>query len=557
MNYQGSRGHQAALFNSAIRLSMVALLFVASAMTALAQSPEIRQAFRYYDIEQPSKMIPALEKAAAQGEDQYYLGLGHIMAGNLDKALEIFEKRIAADKKDPLPVAGKGHVLVLQGKANEGKTLLQQAADMNRKKTAAQWEAVGRGYLADSKFLLDAISALENGKALDNGDREIHLLLGDAFLQQNRGGESVSSYERASSADPKWAKPLHKIARVYQRARNTELVMEYLQRAVEADPQYAPAWKELGEQYYLQKQPKMAVEAYEKYLGITETPGDARFQLAFFYFMAKDYSKANEIFQEVLNNRDASATALKFYAFSLIEQGKDDVARQTLEQFFQKATPEEVKPSDYSQYAKLLLNMNEDSLANVALEHGIALDTAMEAMDLRELNAETYRKRKKFEEAAQAYEQLVATKKAIESQPSAYDYFWMGYSYFLSDQYHKADTAFTAVAEQQPKSPLGYLWAAKARVQIDSTGEQGLAVPMYEQYLERALADNNNIEKEKRNIIEAYDYLGQYALHHKDNIAEATSYFKKILELDPKNERAQDFMNTVRELNNPTRGKGR
>lgn len=80
---------------------------------------------------------------------------------------------------------------------------------------------------------------------------------------------------------------------------------------------------------------------------------------------------------------------------------------------------------------------------------------------------------------------------------------------------------------------------------------------MYEQYLERALADNNNIEKEKRNIIEAYDYLGQYALHHKDNIAEATSYFKKILELDPKNERAQDFMNTVRELNNPTRGKGR
>ncbi len=557
MNYQGSRGHQAALFNSAIRLSMVALLFVASAMTALAQSPEIRQAFRYYDIEQPSKMIPALEKAAAQGEDQYYLGLGHIMAGNLDKALEIFEKRIAADKKDPLPVAGKGHVLVLQGKANEGKTLLQQAADMNRKKTAAQWEAVGRGYLADSKFLLDAISALENGKALDNGDREIHLLLGDAFLQQNRGGESVSSYERASSADPKWAKPLHKIARVYQRARNTELVMEYLQRAVEADPQYAPAWKELGEQYYLQKQPKMAVEAYEKYLGITETPGDARFQLAFFYFMAKDYSKANEIFQEVLNNRDASATALKFYAFSLIEQGKDDVARQTLEQFFQKATPEEVKPSDYSQYAKLLLKMNEDSLANVALEHGIALDTAMEAMDLRELNAETYRKRKKFEEAAQAYEQLVATKKAIESQPSAYDYFWMGYSYFLSDQYHKADTAFTAVAEQQPQSPLGYLWAAKARVQIDSTGEQGLAVPMYEQYLERALADNNNIEKEKRNIIEAYDYLGQYALHHKDNIAEATSYFKKILELDPKNERAQDFMNTVRELNNPTRGKGR
>src|SRR5690606_28743 len=128
----------------------------------------------------------------------------------------------------------------------------------------------------------------------------------------------------------------------------------------------------------------------------------------------------------VLNNRDASATALKFYAFSLIEQGKEDEARQTLEQFFQKAKPEEIKPSDYGQYANLLLKMKEDSLANIALEKGIALDTAMEAMDLRELNAETYRKRRKFEEAAQAYEQLVEAKKAIEVQPSAYDFFWMG-----------------------------------------------------------------------------------------------------------------------------------
>src|SRR5690606_40370813 len=299
MNYQGSRGHQAALFNSAIRLSMVALLFVALAMTALAQSPEIRQAFRYYDIEQPSKMIPALEKAAAQGEDHYYLGLGHIMAGNLDKALEIFEKRIAADKKDPLPVAGKGHVLVLQGKANEGKTLLQQAAEMNRKKTAAQWEAVGRGYMADSKFLLDAIAAFEKAKEVVNRDPEVHLLLGDAYLQQNQGGPAVSSYERAASADPEWALPLYKIAKVYQRSRNDEIVNQYLNKAVTVDPDFAPAWKEIAQIAYLKKDAPKAVSAMEKYLSITENPGEARFQLAFFYVMNKDYEKANQVFKEV------------------------------------------------------------------------------------------------------------------------------------------------------------------------------------------------------------------------------------------------------------------
>src|SRR5690606_209272 len=155
------------------------LLLLVSATTAFSQTPEIRKAFRYYDIEQPSKMIPALEQAT-QGspENQYYLGLGHIVMGNLDKALAIFEKGIADDKKDPLPVAGKGHVKILQKSTAEGKALLTQAAEMNRKKTAAQWEAVGRGYMADSKFLLDAIAAFEKAKEVDNGDPEVHLLLG-------------------------------------------------------------------------------------------------------------------------------------------------------------------------------------------------------------------------------------------------------------------------------------------------------------------------------------------------------------------------------------------
>lgn len=561
MNYQGSPDQQSSqgLFSRAIALLLTGLLLMASADLTLAQSPEIRQAFRYYEIEQPSKMIPALEKATqANPEDLYYLGIGHILMGNLDKALAAFEKGISNDDKNPLPVAGKGQVFILQKKTNEGKALLAQAADMNRRKTAAQWEAVGRGYLADSKFLLDAISALQKAKDLDNGDREVHLLLGDAFLSQNQGGEAVSSYERAVSADPKWALPLYKIAKVFQRSKNKEVVMDYLNRAVTVDPQFAPAWKELAEAYYLDKEARKAVEALEKYLAITENPKDAKFQLAFFYFMAKDYEKANAIFKEVLNDKNASPTALKFYAFSLIEQGKLDEAQKILEQFFEKAKPEEIKASDYASYGKLLLKLKNDSLANEAFAKGIQLDTANEDMEIRELHAETYYKRKKYDEAAEAYSDLVKTKEEMEQRPSPYDLFYMGFSYYMDSQYPKADTAFTRLSEQQPNSTLGYLWAAKARVQIDSTGEQGLAVPMYEKYLEKALENPDNLEKEKKNIIEAYDYLGTYALHHKNNVAEATSYFQKILKLDPTNERAKEFMNTVKELNapQPRGGKG-
>lgn len=548
MNHSGSPDQQksSALFSRTMSALFVALLFMAST-TAFSQSPEVRKAFRYYEIEQPSKMIPALEQAAqANPENLYYLGVGYIMMGDLDKALATFEKGIRNEDKDPLPVAGKGHVLLLQKKTAEGQAHLAKAADMNRKKTAAQWKAIGRAYLSDNKFLMDAIAALEKAKSLDNGDREVHLLLGDAYLAQNQGGASVSSYERAANADPKWAAPLFKIAKVYQRSRNEAMVMDFLNRAVTADPEFAPAWHQLAEAYYLAKEPAKAVDAMQKYLAITENPGEARFQLAFFHVMNKDYEKANAVFKEVLNDENASATAYKFYARSLLEQKKYDEAQSVFEKYFQIAKPDEIQSSDYAAYGKLLLELEQDSLANEVFVKGLALDTAKQDFDLMELQAETYRKRQKFDEAAAAYEELVKAKLAAEMQPSAYNLFWMGWSNYYSTNFHKADSAFTQLTEQQPTSSLGYLWAAKARVQIDSTGQEGLALPMYEKYLELALANPGNIEKEKKNIIEAYDYLGTYALQLKNNVAEATDYFKKILQLDPDNARAKEFM---RELN--------
>ncbi len=559
MNYQGSRDLQTSsgLLRRAIPALTLILFVLASAVTAFSQTPEIRKAFHYTEIQQPSKMLPALEAATSGApEHQYYLGLGYIIAGNLDKALEVFEKGIAADRKDPLPVAGKGHVKILQKKTAEGKALLTEAADMNRKKTAAQWEAVGRGYLAESKFLLDAIAALENAKALDNADREVHLLLGDAYLLQNQGGPAVSSYERAASADPKWALPVYKVAKVYQRSRNEEQVLHFLTRSITIDPQFAPAWKDLAEIHYLKREAPKAVEAMEKYLAITEDPGEGRFQLAFFHVMNKDYEKANAVFKEVLSDRDASPTAYKFYGRSLLEQKKYDEAKTVFEKYFQIVEPENVQSSDYAAYGKLLLELKEDSLANNAFAKGIELDTARLDFDLMELQAETYRKRQKFEEAALAYESMVKAKRAAETTPSPYDLFWMGWSNFYSTDFHKADTAFTNLTEEQPQSSLGYLWAAKARVQIDTTGEQGVAVPMYEKYLELALANPENLQKasEKRNIIEAYDYLAIYALHQKDDIPEATSFFKKVLELDPKNENAKRFMDALKESSAPTSG---
>jgi len=224
--------------------------------------------------------------------------------------------------------------------------------------------------------------------------------------------------------------------------------------------------------------------------------------------------------------------------------------RKILDQYFTKAKPEDIKATDYTSYGKLLLKLKEDSLANEAFAKGIKMDSA--DLEVLELHADTYFKRKKYEEAAEAFKQLIS---ATEKK-SPNDLWRMGNAYYFSAQYVEADSAFTELSEIVPTQTFGYLWAAKSRVQYDSTGETGVAVPMYEKFVEKAL---ENPEKNKKDLIDAYDYLGMYALHkstnEKEGLAKATLYFKKVLELDPNNERAKEFMETVKEMNNPTQGK--
>ncbi|MFZ6013703.1 MAG: tetratricopeptide repeat protein [Bacteroidota bacterium] len=528
---------------------IVAIAFIASSSTAsFSQSPEVKKALRYIDIEQPSKGISAMEQLVSANPTNssylYYLGLAQIRTGNKDKALANFEKGIALNEKDGLNHAGKGHIKLLDKNAAEAKLSLDKAVSVSKSKDANVLRAVGEAFLSDSKYLIDAFNYLNKAKGINAIDPETHILLGDAYLLQNNGGESVSSYERAAKADPKLAKPHHKVALVYMRSRNVDIALESLNKAITIDPEYAPAFKELGEIYYLRKEAEKAVKAYESYLAITEKPGDARFQLAFFYFMAKNYEKANAIFKEVLNKPDASTTALRYYAYSLVEQSKNDPtkveeARNIFEQYFKKAKTEDIKASDYEYYAKLLVKIpNQDSLVNEAIAKSLALDSLQPEM--LQIHGDTYMKRKKYAEAVGAYKQLIAQRK----QPLSQDLFAIGRAYYQNEQFPEADTAFTKLAEKQPNMTVGYLWAGRSRQHIDSTGVQGLAKPMYEQVVEKG---SQNPEKYKKDLIEAYDYLGTYHLQITKDVTLAKGFFEKVLALDPANARAKEFMQTLKQ----------
>lgn len=523
--------------------ALLTMLFLAVSSTFLfGQSPEIRKALRYIDAEQPSKGLAELEKlAGSNATNLYYLGLGQLRTGAKDKALATFEKGIAADEKNGLNYAGKGYVRLLEKNPTDAKVQLDKALQVSKSKDVGVLKAVAEAYLTDTKYLLDAMNALNKAKTINATDPEVHLLLGDAFLLQNvqNAGPTVSAYEAAAKNDPKFAKAHHKIGKIYQRARSNENAIASYEKAISVDPEYAPAYKDLGEIYYVNKQADKAVEVYEKYLALTENPGQAKFQLAFFYFMAKKYDKADAIFKEVTTNANVPAVAYRYHAYSLTEQGKSAEAKQAFDKYFSKAKPEEIQTQDYTYLAKLQLSLKTpegDSLANESLAKGLAIDSSQ--VEALQLHAETYFKRKKYPQAIIAYKQL----QKLKTTPSTADLFALGRSYFYNLQFMEADSAFTKVAQQAPNMTVGYQWAAKARRQIDSTGTQALANPMYDSLIEKAQA---NPEKYKKELIESYMYFVSYYINIKEDVAKAKTYLEKTLALDPNHPEAKEALKVI------------
>jgi tetratricopeptide (TPR) repeat protein len=535
-----------------------AIVFVTMASFAFGQSPEVRAALRLIDIEQPTKGIAELERlASASSQNQYYLGLGYLRTGNKDnnwnkdKALAAFEKGISMNEKDGLNYAGKGQVKLIEKNATEAKANLDKALAVSKSKDANVLRAVGEAYLADTKFVIDAINVLNKAKTINGADPEVHMVLGDAYLLQNNGGESVSSYERAAMADKKNAKANYKIAKVYERSKNTEMVVENLNKAIAIDPDYAPAYKELAETYYLRKEAAKAVEASDKYMSITEFKDQAKYAHAFYLIMAKQFDKAAEIFKDVANSPDAPPVALKYYAraLSLSEQDRSDEAVAIFERFFQKAKPEDIQAFDYASYGKALQKQGEaakadkakkrelDSLAAESYVKSIQLDSTQ--TEVLQSLGDIYFNANRYPEAIDAFKALTALRK----QPLSQDFWSLGRAYYYNLQFMEADSAFTKLSEKQPTVPHGYLWAAKSRAQIDSTGAQGLAIPMYEKFIEVA---SQNTEKNKKDLIAAYEYLGSYYVNIKPNGQKAKEYYEKILTLDPNNATANQVMDILK-----------
>jgi uncharacterized protein HemY len=189
-------------------------------------------------------------------------------------------------------------------------------------------------------------------------------------------------------------------------------------------------------------------------------------------------------------------------AYSYFETGQYDKGLLYSKKFFRRANPEKIRATDFAYLGRLLAKTKQDSLAHEMLVKAFKIDTSRS--ELLSEAAMSLIKIKKYDKAIDIYNMKITLKKAVPN-----DYYNLGKVYYNTKSWGKVDTTLAYYNTLMPDHVQGYLWRARALVNIDTTSKLGLAKPVYESMIEKAKTDTVKNSKE---LMEAYSYLAYYNL---------------------------------------------
>ncbi|MEW6772884.1 MAG: tetratricopeptide repeat protein [Bacteroidota bacterium] len=514
--------------------------------TLILQAQSLESAIKKSNNEQldaaTSEFLSLIKASPDKGELYFYLGENYFKKELLDSAEYYYKSGIDKNPTYPLNYVGYGKVLWYKGKTDEAKSQFFKATSISQNKNAEVFRKIAECYIqAPQKSLDEAIDLLNKAIKLEPKNARNYILMGDALLEKNPtdGTPAIKQYNEAIKLNPQSAAGTLRIGKLYERARNYQLALDYYKKAIEIEPNYAPAYRELAELYHKANMDSKAIEMYAKYLELNNST-EARYRYASFLFEKGSHEDAIKEMETLKSKGFDNAYVNRILAYSYYELGdKKDKDAYTkglnyINKFFEQAgNGFKYLPSDYKYKGLLLMKTGNDSLGLMELENAIKLDTSVANEMYKEI-AKTYLKNKKYDKAVIYFDKVRPT--LMSSQ----DWFEAGRAYYYNKNFDKADTAFGNVIAKLPNFDVTYIWKARAKANLDPKNEKWLALPYYEKYFSMVKPEERNQASKKSNVIEACEYLGYYYMAQK-NKEKATEYFTIIKELDPNNAKAQAF----------------
>ena len=463
----------------------------------------------------------------------YFLGETYFQKGSLDSAKSAFQKGIEVKPEYGFNYAGLAKVLFNQKNDQEGEkniTIAINKAEDN--KDVPLYQAVAEAYIFGGKELsIKAKDILDQAivftKKAKKKDKMNFILYGDMYNVQNDGSLAVQNYQKAIDIDSS-AQAFTSIGKIFNSIKNYGEAEISFNQAMKVDPNYSRAYKGLAELKFALKMYEPAIDNWKKYISLSENSTENIKTLVNYIYLSKDYKGAAELINNVLQSDAKNKYMLHMLAYSYeqLNDSKDGIP--IFERYFSVAKDSDIIVSDYEYYSKLLSDAKQDSMAVIQLQKAAKLDTSRS--DLHGNIAVLCFKMKNWDCVISEYSAKLSMTGSLNGQ----EYFDLGRAYYFKSSLVNADSAFSKLIQAKPELIFGYVWRARINAQLDSTSEKGLAKPFYEKVIAMAKSDS---VKYKKDLIDAYHYLGYYYYLQKDECSAKTNY-QLVLSLAPDDQAA-------------------
>lgn len=474
------------------------------------------------------------------GDVFYSLGAIYFKIGNIDSANYYFQNGISLFPNAPMCYVGLVKIKIENNSLGEVNSLINKAISFSNGKNIKMYLELSRAYFeTKNKNFEKANEFLLKAKSIDKTSAEVNITQGDLLLAQKKLGEAANSYQNVNYYQPSNTDGLYSYGKIYSLSSNLEISSKAFQEVIAIDSTYIPAYRELGQLYNEFGYYSKAHIYFGKYMNLGEPTIADHIKFASILYFDKDYKNSLVEVKTALEKDPQNAVMKRLLAYNYYESKLYSNSLEAINSFF-KSTPEnKLISSDFEYNGKILAKNGFDSLAIISFQKSINLDSSK--IYLFENIGGCNEKMKKNLDAIHAYETLISLKKS----PLSSEYFLLGKNYYIygmnlvdslaqNEYLKKADTTFASVISLSPNSYLGYFWRARVNSALDPETSIGLAKQWYEKSITIL---ESNVDKYKKELIEAYQYLGYY-YYLKEDFVNSKIYWNKIIAIDPVNAKA-------------------
>lgn len=507
-----------------------------------AQSVEQGEKFLYYERYKSAQ--ETFEKVLSANPNNidavYWLGQTLLAQKDSVGAKNLYQKLLQQNGNAPLVMAGIGQIELMEGKVNDARQRFETAITLTKGKDIPVLNAVARANVfaksGDANYAIEKLNQATQVKGFK--DPETYILLGDAYRKLIDGGNAVVSYNKAFALDNKLAEAKFKIGKVYQTQNNPDYFLPAYEEATTIDPAYAPAYYEMFYYWYSRDVKDKAPMYLDKYLANTDQGPEMEYMKTDFTYSKGDFAAAKTRAQQLITQY---GDKVKPRMYRLIAYASDTIgdlagAKQAMNTFLSKAEPEDIKPEDYLELAKINSKVpGSEAEAFTNLQQAIAMDTVVDNK-VKYINQAAALAKKLGDRKQEAIWLGVAYN--LKPNPSQTDLYYWGMAHYQAASYKTADSIFCGLYQSKyPDQIHGYLWCARSkRAQDDSANFQGVATEAYT-ILAQKLIQMDSV-KYKSQIIESYFYLITYNNDVKKDREAALDFTNKILAIEPTNANA-------------------